>query len=181
LQTTISENIGSSNREHGKNRTLFRRRSQSNELAYQRSTDMAKEHRSASDARTSGAHVTSTWSLHFPCVLQFRAEVPPRHRVVPTGGMTPREQRALPSSNVFSRAWIWLACKPNRLDNSATVPSSRTAASATFALNSGHVSCVYSPCLTSGNRPLEGGISWLPFCPIFRVHLNPAESTDHAL
>src|SRR6202163_2873792 len=34
-------------------------------------------------------------------------------------------------------AWIWLACTPNRLDSSATVPSSRTAASATFALNSG--------------------------------------------
>src|SRR5271157_3844742 len=44
---------------------------------------------------------------------------------------------AMPSSNVFRHAWIWLACTPNRLDSSATVPSSRTAASATFALNSG--------------------------------------------
>src|SRR5271166_6597459 len=43
---------------------------------------------------------------------------------------------AMPSSNVFRHAWIWLACTPNRLDSSATVPSSRTAASATFALNS---------------------------------------------
>jgi hypothetical protein len=38
----ICENIGSSNREHGKNRTVFRRRSQSNELAHLRSTDIAK-------------------------------------------------------------------------------------------------------------------------------------------
>src|SRR6202035_3093881 len=44
---------------------------------------------------------------------------------------------AVPSSKVFFHAWIWLACTPNRLDSSATVPSSRTAASAIFALNSG--------------------------------------------
>src|SRR6202163_3061786 len=43
---------------------------------------------------------------------------------------------AVPSSSVFFHAWIWLACTPNRLESSATVPSSRTAASATFALNS---------------------------------------------
>src|SRR5271167_3023499 len=43
---------------------------------------------------------------------------------------------AVPSSSVFFHAWIWLECTPNRLDSSAVVPSSRTAASATFALNS---------------------------------------------
>src|SRR5208337_3994687 len=47
---------------------------------------------------------------------------------------------AIPSSSVFFQAWIWLACTPNRPDSSATVPSSRTAASATFALKS-------APCL----------------------------------
>src|SRR6201747_438535 len=44
---------------------------------------------------------------------------------------------AVPSSRVFFHAWIWLECTPNRIDSSATVPSSRTAARATFALNSG--------------------------------------------
>jgi hypothetical protein len=41
-----------------------------------------------------------------------------------------------PSITVFFQAWIWLACTPYRLDSSATVLSSRTAANATFALKS---------------------------------------------
>src|SRR5271166_5562745 len=41
-----------------------------------------------------------------------------------------------PSRTVFFQAWIWLGWTPYRLDSSATVPSSRTAASATFALKS---------------------------------------------
>ena len=44
---------------------------------------------------------------------------------------------AVPSSSVFFQAWIWLAWTPNLLDSSATVPYSRIAARATFALNSG--------------------------------------------
>src|SRR5450631_1376175 len=58
---------------------------------------------------------------------------------------------AVPSSNVFFQAWIWLACTPNRLDSSATVPSSRTAASATFALNSGP--CFFRVLVMSHLRP----------------------------
>jgi hypothetical protein len=55
----------------------------------------------------------------------------------PTAALSRANSDAVPSSSVFFQAWIWLACTPNRLDSSATVPSSRTAASATFALNSG--------------------------------------------
>jgi hypothetical protein len=47
--------------------------------------------------------------------------------------------------------WIWLAWTPKRLDNSATVPSSRTAASATFALNSGP--CFFRVLVMSHLRP----------------------------
>ena len=42
---------------------------------------------------------------------------------------------AVPSGNTFFQAWIMLACTPNRLESSATVPSCRIAANATFALN----------------------------------------------
>src|SRR6202035_1321003 len=52
-------------------------------------------------------------------------------------GLSRPNSAAVPSSSVFFQAWIWLACTPNLLDSSATVPSSRIAASATFALNSG--------------------------------------------
>src|SRR5271166_5036009 len=41
-----------------------------------------------------------------------------------------------PSRMVFFQAWIWLGWTPYRLDSAATVPSSRTAANATFALKS---------------------------------------------
>jgi len=41
-----------------------------------------------------------------------------------------------PSSAVFFQAWIWLAWTPYRLESSATVPSSRSADSATLALKS---------------------------------------------
>src|SRR5580698_3114785 len=58
---------------------------------------------------------------------------------------------AVPSSKVFFQAWIWLAWTPNRLDNSATVPSSRTAASATFALNS--CPCFFRVLVMSHLRP----------------------------
>src|SRR3954447_8013742 len=58
---------------------------------------------------------------------------------------------AVPSSKVFFHAWIWLACTPNRLDSSAIVPSSRTAASATFALNS--APCFFRVLDTSHLRP----------------------------
>src|ERR1700722_10062951 len=58
---------------------------------------------------------------------------------------------AVPSSNVFFQAWIWLACTPNRLDSSATVPSSRTAANATFALNS--ALCFFRVLVMSHLRP----------------------------
>src|SRR5689334_8831681 len=54
----------------------------------------------------------------------------------PTVAFSRANSDAVPSSSVFFQAWIWLACTPNRLDSSATVPSSRIAASATFALNS---------------------------------------------
>src|SRR5665213_2376577 len=59
---------------------------------------------------------------------------------------------AVPSSKVFFQAWIWLACTPNRLDSSATVPSSRTAANATFALNSGP--CFFRVLVMSHLRPV---------------------------
>src|ERR1039458_5432042 len=58
---------------------------------------------------------------------------------------------AVPSSSVFFHAWIWLACTPNRLDSSATVPSSRTAASATFALKS--APCRFRVLVMSHLRP----------------------------
>src|SRR5665213_3933910 len=58
---------------------------------------------------------------------------------------------AVPSSKVFFQTWIWLACTPNRLDSSATVPSSRTAANATFALNSGP--CFFRVLAMSHLRP----------------------------
>src|SRR6202042_2030987 len=56
-----------------------------------------------------------------------------------------------PSMTVFFQACIWLAWTPNRLDNSATVPSSLTAASATFALNSGL--CFFRVLVMSHLRP----------------------------
>src|SRR5580658_105279 len=59
---------------------------------------------------------------------------------------------AVPSGSVFFQAWIWLACTPNRLDSSATVPSSRTAANATFALNSGP--CFFRVLVMSHLRPV---------------------------
>src|SRR5271165_5579407 len=58
---------------------------------------------------------------------------------------------AVPSNSVFFHAWIWLACTPKRLDSSATVPSSRTAASATFALNS--ALCFFRVLVMSHLRP----------------------------
>src|SRR5271165_4677535 len=58
---------------------------------------------------------------------------------------------AVPSSSVFFQAWIWLACTPNRLESSATVPSSRTAASATFALKS--ALCCFRVVVMSHLRP----------------------------
>ena len=51
----------------------------------------------------------------------------------------------------FFQAWIWLAWTRNPLDNSATVPSSRTAASATFDLNSGP--CFFRVLVMSHLRP----------------------------
>ena len=66
---------------------------------------------------------------------------------------------AVPSINVFFHAWIWLACTPYRLDSSATVPSSRTAANATFALKSGRASCEYSPSLTLATGRFRGDFS----------------------
>ena len=50
-----------------------------------------------------------------------------------------------PSITVFFQAGIWLAWTPYRLDNSATVQSSRTAANATFALKS-------TPCFLRSRR-----------------------------
>src|SRR5208282_3696957 len=61
-------------------------------------------------------------------------------------------REAVPSSSVFFHAWIWLECTPNRLDSSATVPSSRTAASATFALNS--APCRFRVLVMSHLRPI---------------------------
>src|ERR1017187_3969591 len=61
-------------------------------------------------------------------------------------------REAVPSSRVFFHAWIWLACTLNRLDSSATVPSSRTAASATFALNS--AVCFFRVLVMSHLRPI---------------------------
>ena len=83
---------------------------------------------------------------------------------------------AIPSSRVFFQAWIWLECTPNRLDISATVPSSRTAASATFALNAGL--CFFRVFAMSHRRPAghsKGRLS-LATCPVFPVHLRSLEN-----
>src|ERR1019366_3547885 len=73
-------------------------------------------------------------------------------RAIGRAGVIPRANNdAVPSSKVFFQPWIWLAWTPNRLDSSATVPSSRTAASATFALNS--ALCFFRVLVISHLRP----------------------------
>src|SRR5258708_18932431 len=79
---------------------------------------------------------------------------------------------AVPSSKVFFQAWIWLACTPNRLDSSATVPSSRTAANATFALNS--ALCFFRVLVMShlGRLAAPKGDPLLATCPVSGDHLS---------
>src|SRR5437773_8538141 len=50
--------------------------------------------------------------------------------------LSPANKAATPSCTTFFQAWTWLACTPYLPESSATVPSSRIAAKATFALNS---------------------------------------------
>src|SRR6202035_4917303 len=81
---------------------------------------------------------------------------------------------AVPSSKVFFQAWIWLACTPNRLDSSATVPSSRTAANATFALNS--ALCFFRVLVMSHLRP-SGGFKGRPSLSYLSSFRGPAQKT----
>jgi len=94
--------------------------------------------------------------------------------VRPGAGSSPAFARvdggATLSSSVFFRTWIWLTCTPWRRESSATVPSSRTAASATLSLKVGpgplaDIRDIPAPTY----RPFKVRGSGLATCPVLRA------------